>query len=344
MLNPDLSNTTTDHNNTKSNNGLVLRVVCDQWMEKYYFYGAHHVILYVVWIIAMILIIPTTITNMFAIYVFTRKKQMKTLSNILLVHNALCDTLFGCIALPLWSVHLRMIIVSRIYNCILRAVLAFFALSLPWMSFATTFLISVDKHLAIFYPYLYESKLRGRRRMFIIPILLFWLLMVLIQLTWLFTDIELLQSAPLVIPILCAYSIYVHIRIYILVKKTRTTIRSMEAGQGSGASTSTAQSHDKSKDVQAARLTSLILASLCICYLPYFALRLAAMTKGSKADRLSPTWHTAYNVVFLIGATKCLINPLLYYCQKQTIRDRVSRVKEQLSQRFSSTTEVTDVF
>ena len=330
-----LLHTNPGRNNSKSNSGFVLNAVCNQWMEQYHFYGAHYIILYVVWIMAMILIIPMTISNMFAISVFMRKEQMKTLSNLLLLHTALCDALFGCVALPLWSVHLGIIIHNQNYSCILMTLLSFFALSLPWMSFATTLLISVAKHMAILHPYFYHSKVRGRRRVFIIPIILFWLLIVLLQLTWFFTDIPLLQSAPFVIPLFCAYSIYVHIRISILVKKRRIVTLPLEVAKQMRVSDSTCGIHDNSKDVQTVKLTSLILASLCICYLPYFVLQIVAMAHGNNGYSYTATMHTTYPVVLLIGATKGLINPLLYYCQKQAIQPKDNRVRVRFTKTIS---------
>ena len=338
MLSSNHSNSTLIQKNTNSNSKFVLDAVCNQWMEQYHLYGAHHIVLFLVWILALLLVLPITASNMFAMYVFLKKDQMKMLSNILLLHNALCDAMFGCIALPLWTVHLGFIIFTRNYGCSLMALLCFFALSFPWMSFATTFLISVDKHVAIFHPYFYDEKVKGRRRVFIVPILLSWVIMVLLQLTWFFTKVPLLQSAPFIIPIFCTYSIYVYVRIYILVKKTRNTMHSMEVGQGRRSSSSRGRSQDNTKDIKAARLTSMILASLCICYLPYFTLQTVVMTYGNLGPSLSPTTHTAYPVVLLIGATKCLINPLLYYYQKKAVRDVVTEVSMQVTRSFSRQT------
>ena len=212
--------------------------------------------------------------------------------------------------------------VSTSYNCILMGFSNFFALTLAWMSFLTTFLIALDKHLAIFYPYLYASRIQGRRHVFIVSILVFWLIMVALQSTWFFTKLPLLHWAAFIIPILCAYSIYVHVQIFTLVKRTRKTIRSLAVVQGHNSSRDDRKSIDDMKDVKAARLTSFMLVSLCICYLPYFALQISRMAHRSE---VSPAMHTALPVVLLIGSSKCFVNPILYYCQKEAIRSSVRR-------------------
>ena len=150
--------------------------------------------------------------------------------------------------------------------------------------------------------------------------------------TWFISKVPLLQSAVLVIPLVCAYSIHVHIRIYFLVKKTRAAIRSSEVSRKRKSSSCDTNCHDNRKDVQAACLTALMLASLCICYLPYFGLQISRMVYRNRPD---PLLHTALPVVLLIGATKSLINPLLYYCQKQAIRDNVSKISTQVARTLS---------
>ena len=265
----------------------------------------------------ILMVVPTSLLNAVALSAFLRKDQLVLPSNIHLLNTSFCDFMVGVAALPLWISHFTLMIFFSKYNCFLYAAHTFMGNLLPWITLVTTFLIAVDRHVAIFNPYFYAGRVQGKKVLHLISVSLAWIIMCAVNSINFFVS----SHRPLcylswIMPILIGYCIFVHVRACLLVRRVHRIIGSLSVALDRNVHQkhATAVRHSK-----VARLTSLMLGSLCICYLPSFGFQIRHFF-------YEPSKSTYDDITRILALLKCLINPFLYYKSKSVFRRQLRSI------------------
>ena len=315
---------------TNSSEDFVYLLQCYAVYYEYPLYGIHYFFEVLIIVVNACIIIPTAMLNSITIYVFTRREQLKTAFNVLLINTSICDLLIGIVGLPL-SIHtLVLLLVYKTHNCMVYCANYFTIHLLSWISFITTFCIAVGRYLAIFKPFFYAEKLKGKILPYVLSMLTIWLLMFFVNISSFFVERQLpLMYLSLIIPVVIAYSTYVHVRAHRHLKNIQRSIKAVDEQSDYKANSSTI------RESKVARLTSLMLLSLCVCYLPYSGVYMTWIITNKTTHFLD----TFGKVSQLFAVVKCLVNPILYYKRKKILRLEVRKILKIL---FCSSTQRVD--
>lgn len=109
------------------------------------------------------------------------------------------------------------------HECIVYLVHYFGVYFFAWLSFLTTILMAFGRHVAIFRPHLYASKVQGRVAPYVVSLCVLCLFLLFIILF----SVVLKSQQPLaylgvLIPPMVIYTVYVYIRAHIHLKKIHT--------------------------------------------------------------------------------------------------------------------------
>ena len=126
------------------------------------------------------------------------------------------------------------------------------------------------------------------------------------------------------------FSSYVHIRTFILVKRIlqgriqKLSIPSMETTtNGCSRETTTTE---QSKQNRITRMTSFMLISLYVCYLPRVFLYAVWYYEVVTYGRSNHYTDTFGIVAHMLGSIRTLINPILYYHSMEVLRKTIRKI------------------
>lgn len=303
-----------------NSSAFVYLLHCSSIRYEYPLYGNHYVLGMVGLVVLACMIIPTTTLNGIAISVLIKREQLKIASNIFLLNTSICDCFVGIVGIPLSIYTLALLLFNHSHNCILFCANFFTLYLCVWVSFIATFFIAVDRQLAIFNPFFYVKYIKDNKKPYIIAVAAIWFIMVLIILSSFFVE----QQRPLLylsllIPPTVVYSIYVHVRVHSHSVNVQRRINKLSVV---GTQQRNRRHTTCVKEAKVARLTSYMLVSLCVCYLPYCGVYIFWMVRNHKMSHLL---HTFGKGAELFALLKCLINPILYYKGKQALRRQIRR-------------------
>ena len=299
----------------KSN--LTKSTDCYRFYYEYEHHSMNNSLNIVILVSLLVLLLPAIITNTFAIAVLKQKEQLKLSSNVLLLHTSISDLMFATIAIPLWVSHLVLFMFRQQDNCLHKSFAIFFGQLFPWMTFLTTSLISFDRHIAISKPYFYDLKVQGNQSLYPRVLLALWIMMICLNMSSFFVVDHLpTRYMSLLVPLMCTYSVYVHIATYLLVKRTK---RKIHISRFKASLENARKRKVSQRGAKVARLTWYMVLSLFVCYLPYFGLQFACVV----VEPIPPTLYATMSVSEVICGVKCIINPMLYYKSKRVVRVQV---------------------
>lgn len=193
---------------------------CYHLSYVYVLFGWHRIAYYILTVAYIMLALPTVLMNLSAILVFRGRNFKAQPSNLLIMSSTIADMLTGAIALPLGFTHLVFIVSERRVVCLLYAAALFPAYSFCVLSFVTVFYTSVDRYLAVFYPFFY-TKIQWQRVYLLLNIASWLFTFGLVAISYLFILFKpvffFLAVQPFVIIINCAMMV----RVWRAIRKAR---------------------------------------------------------------------------------------------------------------------------
>ena len=303
----------------------VYSLRCFYLKWEFFLYGAHEIILIAITIVIAAMVIPIIFMNGVAISVFSKRRQLKTSSNILFLSTSIADFFTGLITIPFAIYILVAIVFYQDINCYAYATLTFAMEVFVWISLLTTLVIACDRYFAIFRPYLYHEKILGRRKPYTVTVLGIWIFILLVvSASFLVKGFIPAISLNILLPFILTFSVYVHVRIYLTVKgihkKDRTSVVSVSADQtGSVRSNRT----ERSRQAKITRLTACMLISLFSCYIPRVVVYAAWYYEIGVYGTYTPYLDTFGLVAHVATTTRSLVNPILYYQSMEVLRQGV---------------------
>ncbi|XP_066915684.1 lysophosphatidic acid receptor 6-like [Clytia hemisphaerica] len=320
------------HLNLTSNN-TVIHLRCLTVEFKYDFAQDSSIVNTLVIILLSIAVIPTTLLNTVSVYVFSRKEIRKRIpTNILILASCIVDLLNGSISIPTCIAHYGLIISSRHYECPLYVIMLSAGQSISWISAVMTLIISIDRYLAIFYPYFYESWCVNRPSLYYglcSGTCLFSIIMVIVSFSQVgFQPVLYLTGS---VPLIVVISFYTHLRISCTVSQIKRRITQQSSADTSNNNinnTATVKPNKKltrKSTVLDTRKTSSVavfmLCLLCLCYTPYFVVILLWKIRLIETG-LNPTvgQYTASSLAAVFVLYRSCFNPLIYIYTMPSVR------------------------
>ena len=282
----------------------------------------------------------TILLNLLVMAAVATRKRLQRKSNIALACLATADLMVGIIGQPLMIAVTITTLQGKTSSetCSIQTAAKLCNNFLIFSSLAHLVLMSVDRYLAIMYPYRYMFIVTNFR--LLVASAIAWIFCSVLHLFLLFYNPstfwsanKLLGGAFIVIIVVCHAIVY---------KETRRHEQQIAAQQ-----VSTEARQNFLKEKRALKLTTTVLSVLLFCYLPIFSFRRAMNALKGKIS-LDVIYAVLFAMICL-ATVNSLINPIIY-CAKQRqfrvafiellFRKNVSEAKEFEKRFFRSSSAV----
>lgn len=277
----------------------------------------------VVAVVNLLAAIPTILLNVLVCVAFARKASLRRNGNKVLFSLSLSDLLSGLLIQPVLSGMLIIGVTKHPLEipCEMMTFASWCGHTLACVSLLTVSLISLERYLAIFHPYVYNRRISARFLFVMCSFL--WSISILGVFITLFLrlSIAFYWSNTVIIVFTYLWNIFVYIRIVSQVKKVQKEVSRMrdrfrtnqtnKSGGGSG----TGEKHSKGTQVAGA-----IIISLLVSYLPQVLLsilRSSTETYQHFIDYYLEYWSFTFALL-----NPCL-NPIFYCYYNTDIRREV---------------------
>ena len=271
------------------------------------------------------LLCPVTFAgNILVFAAVLRKPNLRNSANTSILCLAFTDLMVGFFVQPSYIVYQASKITSKPGNFPCRQLLAYsFSGALCiCMSFLALTLISVERYLAVFYPYRYIEKVNTRRVVAVFVSVWVFVCAILLGLRFAFGINSNLEKGVISAIILSNFIIttVVYIKIFRLVKRCNAQVTvTMSANASSSAEneTSEQQPQTNSREAKASKTVAFVAGTLFLCFTPTFCTTIVDQAGLARRDLL-------YHVIYPIAETAVLlnscVNPGIYVWRNQGIR------------------------
>ena len=275
----------------------------------------------------LIVFIPSFILNVFAIVAILRKKSLKTLPNILII-NVFLGNVFVGFFICIWCVNF-VLAVQRKQNCELYLITVSAGYTCSLLGLFEICLVSIERFIAIYYPWFYDAKKEKIEIFFVWTILIIWTFSVSFggtsSLSPNFNLIKLTLSFMTPITISCCGAI--HVRIYYTTSESmgrlKRLIVNVRPEHEKVSSSEVVKERFKFQDRRLFIVTGGLVLQLVICYLPYsIIIMYRAFTKHENTIVVS----VLFNWGVTMAAFKCFTNLVTFVYQLKSLRDSLKEL------------------
>ena len=290
---------------------------CMQLEIVYFISGWHYKSLTGIMSFDVISIPPTVIFNLLIICVVIKNRSLQTVSNLLLTSLAVSDFSTGMLTQPLIITSL-----SVILRC--RSICWLFVSSfqtgyyLAMVSFLTLIAVSLDRYIAIFYPYKYQHLTASNSRALRI-IIVTWMLPIITVAVSFATNNMRLQSLVLAIlaPLAIILSAVAQVRTLAAVRRVYKREASLSIA-GTADSKTARQRRNRLISNKATRVAAMILLTTVFCYLPYSVLTLI---RSLRSDKFA--FQGIYDWTKTLVVLNSTLNPIIYCLNLRDMRGKI---------------------
>ena len=258
----------------------------------------------------IILMIVSIIANSLVIAAVWKTPSLRYPSNLFLCNLALSDVIVGLIIEPFYLTVelLKMHGYPKGDDCTLETAFSVISFLVCGVSFGNVTLVSMDRYMAIHYPLRYDTIVTIPR--VYVLIISCWVLNAFFSTIFPWNEVVFGYLVTVVCAIFLTMSTFIHIKIYLIVRRHRGVIQAQEQ-----AVHSTNTEFNMTGFKKTALNTSIVLFFLLICYLPFtVACILLILT-----DESPILWRVASTTVYLNSA----LNPFLYCWRLSALRGPV---------------------
>ena len=259
--------------------------------------------------------LPAAILNILVIIAISKSSTLQTHSNILIFSLSVTDAITGGISLPMYG---ALLYKQSQYEeaCLLGYISYQFSAPLAVISIGSVSGIALERYVAIFHPYFYQSHVTKRR--ILIGISLVWIIVILIHLIS-FGIGSLLPSTSfsgIMLTVGLIWNAIVYIKIFKLVKRLR---QNQVRNNPDPTMTVENLSQQESGERRLNAFTTVIIGVITFSYLPFL---IAKFVKTSLMvdNNLKQLVETYTNVILLVNS---LMNPIVYLVQNPSIKRAV---------------------
>lgn len=308
-------------------------VTCNLIEFKFPLYGWQKIYFKIIPGILGVIWIPTVVLNIVALIVYLKKVMRKRLANLFILNTIIADLLTGVLSIPVAICFYTTVVYAERAECLLTILMIpsfiFFSVSFLMVTFA-----AVDRYLAVFRPYFYSIRLAHWTTLYHTLVLFLWIFSVLVIM--LIALLNIYNLALFFILIQLVINFYINVKILLAVRNVRNTIRSQcisatrpprdgesvsDVNKGNNDNSSTIISSNPltgqvdKENAKSNRTVTLVLISLCLCYLPYVGTHLFRKNKNAPSEL-----HTVDTMAYLLCFFKSVLNPIIYWYTLPSVR------------------------
>ncbi|KAJ7383652.1 hypothetical protein OS493_026838 [Desmophyllum pertusum] len=271
-----------------------------------------------------ILAVIAILGNSVIIAAFHRFDSLRTPSNLFLLGLSFCDLLVGLVTQPIFAAEIAFVAANSDTACALKDLYVIFLFSFSFSSMMHVCLTSVERSIAIFYPFRHQHYVTKNNvvRSFVV----FWISWTLLTI---FTRREhgggVIGYSRVGFGTFSALVVLViNIRLWIEARRHSRQIQnslpiystSEEGNRETRARTKAA------RDTKAAKTILLIIGFMILCNLPLIATFIARKFYGVRGRVVTLLWF-ASNTIALLPA---ILNSIIYFWRKREFRISVKRM------------------
>lgn len=271
----------------------------------------------------IVLAVCIVMLNSFVLFLTTKIRSLRTVTNLILGSLAFSDLLSGVLGIPFY---LACSAIQKTLVCGITQILTkFFSISIV----LHLLLISVDRHVAVIHALRYSSLITKQRILsLLLSVWLTAIFVAMIQLSWIGLDmsvnerIEEETARIIIIYDLCCIvlfflvplitMIFCYITIFLVLRKQLRVI-----DQNNTPSFRKNVRRSSSRERRAAVIFVIMISIYIFCWLPYFLLGLQHLIFN---DFFTLPISVEYTLFYYPKFLNCLLNPLLYVFCKPDFR------------------------
>ena len=280
-------------------------------------HGIYLIQLYAHFAFCLVLFSPSFFFNMLLIIAILRQSCLKNLPNILII-NMLFENMVNSSMICVWTINF-ILATQRHQVCCLYLLTVSVGYSCSLVALFEIWLLSVERHIAVFKPWFYEERKNTIKKVFVLLILLSWVVSAILGGTsFLIPQFKFIKfTIAAIIPLSVVYSIVVHLMVYYTTQNLIKSVKSVSLhGYKEENQNHPKMSTSKAQDRKLTVITASLVMQLIICYLPFcIVMFYKAVIKQSDADiSVIFTWSVT------AAAIKSFTNPITFLYQLKTVR------------------------
>ena len=275
---------------------------------------------------------PLTVAgNILVFMAVLRKVQLRTVANTSILCLAFTDLMVGVFVQPSYVVYQASKLAASpdSFPCDKLLIYSFSGMICICMSFLTLILISLERYLAVFYPYVYEAKVNSSR--VILVTVTVWVISIGILLTVRFlfgiNSNEETGVTSLVIITNFLVTSFVYFKIFILVRRCNAQVHVAGMSQQSQPTGSTSerstendpptQVNSSPREAKASKTVAFVAGTLFLCFTPTLCVSIVDQAGLAHRDLL---YHVIYPVAETAVLLNSCVNPGIYVWRNRGIR------------------------
>ena len=250
--------------------------------------------------------------NIIFVVTIFRRRRLRTSSGILLLALAFTDFLSGLIAQPLYGSYLIFLSKGH-FACMFTTVASGVAYLLSGPTFFTVFMVSLERYIAILFPFFYERAVTKRKILLILlAINMLWVLWSLVALLAKLLSFYISTLGFITLPAF-GLLVFFYCHIYSEAVKARKRISSHGLSQRRALRES----------LRAAKTTAVILAAFIVCYSPIISYSLVNyFMKGTNGA----VFKTVIPLAQTLALSNSLVNAFVYFWKMTEARKEMRKL------------------
>jgi len=267
---------------------------------------------------------PLTVAgNVLVFMAVLRKVQLRTVANTSILCLAFTDLMVGVFVQPSYVVYQASKLSASPDNfpCDKLLIYSFFGVICICTSFLTLILISLERYMAVFYPYIYVAKVNSRRVISVTVTVWGISIGVLLSVRFLFGINSNEETGVISLIIITNFLVTssVYFKIFRLVKRCNAQVN-VEMSQHTGSSSESdppTQGNSNTREAKASKTVAFVAGTLFLCFTPTLCVNIVDQAGLAPGDLL-------YHVIYPIAETAVLlnscVNPGIYVWRTRGIR------------------------
>lgn len=270
---------------------------------------------------------PITVAgNILVFMAVLRKVQLRTVANTSILCLAFTDLMVGVFVQPSYVVYQasKLNASPNSFPCDKLLIYSFSGVICICMSFLTLILISLERYMAVFYPYIYEAKVNSRRVICVTVTVWTVSIGILLSVRFLFGINSNEETGVISLVIIANFLVTscVYFKIFRLVKRCNAQVNVEMSQHTSSTSERTendppTQVNSSPREAKASKTAAFVAGTLFLCFTPTLCATIVDQAGLAPRDLL-------YHVIYPIAETAVLlnscVNPGIYVWRNRGIR------------------------
>ena len=272
---------------------------------------------------------PVTVAgNILVFMAVLRKEQLRTVANTSILCLAFTDLMVGFFVQPSYVVYQasKLNASPNSFPCDTLLIYSFSGVICICMSFLTLILISLERYMAVFFPYVYEAKVSSRRVIFVTVTVWAISIGILLSVRFLFGINSNEETGVISLVIIANFLVTscVYFKIFRLVKRCNAQVNvHVEMSQHTTSTSertendSPTQVNSSPREAKASKTVAFVAGTLFLCFTPTLCATIVDQAGLAPTDLL---YHVIYPVAETAVLLNSCVNPGIYVWRNRGIR------------------------